>query len=91
MSMQVRLLLLGFLLVMVGDDQGRIAYRAEIERAVSAAELDDFAVVAGHFTDNPASGRVLEKAGFLYTGEVRAGFSKARGDEAHTRRMVWLA
>nr|WP_282008087.1 glycosyltransferase family 4 protein [Brevundimonas aveniformis] len=44
-----------FLLVMVGDDQGRIAYRAEIERAVSAAGLDDSAVVAGHFTDMPAA------------------------------------
>jgi RimJ/RimL family protein N-acetyltransferase len=47
--------------------------------------------MAGHFSDNPASGRVLEKAGFLYTGEVRKGFSRARGAEAATRRMVWLA
>jgi RimJ/RimL family protein N-acetyltransferase len=49
------------------------------------------ALVAGHFDDNPASGRVLEKAGFLYTGEVRPGFSRARGGPARTRRMVWLA
>ena len=49
------------------------------------------ALVAGHFSDNPASGRVLEKAGFLYTGEVRKGFSRARGTHADTRRMVWLA
>jgi RimJ/RimL family protein N-acetyltransferase len=49
------------------------------------------ALVAGHFDDNPASGRVLEKAGFLYTGEVRQGFSRARGEDARTRRMVWLA
>lgn len=49
------------------------------------------ALVAGHFSDNPASGRVLEKAGFLYTGEVRKGFSRARGTNADTRRMVWLA
>ena len=49
------------------------------------------ALMAGHFTDNPASGRVLEKAGFLYTGEVRRGFSRARGAEAEARRMVWLA
>lgn len=49
------------------------------------------ALMAGHFSDNPASGRVLEKAGFLYTGEVRRGFSRARGAEAATRRMVWLA
>jgi RimJ/RimL family protein N-acetyltransferase len=49
------------------------------------------ALMAGHFSDNPASGRVLEKAGFLYTGEVRRGFSRARGAETETRRMVWLA
>lgn len=49
------------------------------------------ALTAGHFTDNPASGRVLEKAGFLYTGEVRKGFSRARDADAATRRMVWLA
>lgn len=49
------------------------------------------ALVSGHFADNPASGRVLEKAGFLYTGEVRQGFSRARGAQTDTRRMVWLA
>ena len=49
------------------------------------------ALMAGHFADNPASGRVLEKAGFLYTGEVRKGFSAARGAKVDTRRMVWLA
>ena len=49
------------------------------------------AMVAGHFADNPASGRVLEKAGFLYTGERRRAFSRARGSLTETRRMVWLA
>lgn len=49
------------------------------------------ALVAGHFADNPASGRVLEKAGFLYTGEVRRPFSDARGTVADKRMMVWLA
>jgi RimJ/RimL family protein N-acetyltransferase len=49
------------------------------------------ALVAGHFADNPASGRVLEKAGFLYTGEVRKPFSRARCAPVDTRRMVWLA
>jgi len=49
------------------------------------------AVIAGHFTDNAASGRVLEKCGFLYTGEVRQRFSLARGEAATTRMMVWLA
>ena len=48
-------------------------------------------VVSGHFADNPASGRVLEKAGFLYTGEVQSRRSVARGAIAPTRMMVWLA
>jgi RimJ/RimL family protein N-acetyltransferase len=49
------------------------------------------AVIAGHFADNAASGRVLIKCGFLYTGEVRQRFSMARGCEVETRMMVWLA
>lgn len=49
------------------------------------------AVVSGHFTDNPASGAVLAKNGFLYTGEVRRRLSLARGVEVPTRMMVWLA
>jgi len=48
-------------------------------------------VMSGHFADNPASGRVLEKAGFLYTGEVQSRRSTARGEAAATRMMVWLA
>lgn len=47
---------------------------------------------AGHFADNPASGKVLCKAGFLYTGEVQLRPSVARGGQAApTRMMVWLA
>jgi len=49
------------------------------------------ALVAGHFVDNPASGVVLEKAGFLYTGVVATLFSRARGEAAPTRRMIRLA
>ncbi len=48
-------------------------------------------VVAGHFADNPASGQVLVKAGFLYTGEVKSLPSRARGEPADARMMVWLA
>jgi RimJ/RimL family protein N-acetyltransferase len=48
------------------------------------------AMVAGHFADNPASGRVLEKAGFLYTGETRTPYSHARKAPVDTRRMIWL-
>ena len=49
------------------------------------------AVTAGHFTDNPASGRVLEKAGFLYTGVRRPDRSLARAEPSEAREMVWLA
>lgn len=46
------------------------------------------ALEAGHFVDNPASGRVLEKAGFSYTGEKVLQFSMARGHSAQSHRMV---
>ena len=49
------------------------------------------ALIAGHFADNAASGRVLVKCGFLYTGEVQQRFSLARGEAAATRMMVCLA
>jgi RimJ/RimL family protein N-acetyltransferase len=48
-------------------------------------------LTSGHFADNPASGRVLVKAGFLYTGEVGDRYSIARGETAATRMMIWLA
>ena len=48
-------------------------------------------VFARHFADNPASGAVLCKAGFLYTGERLVQESVARGAPAEARTMVWLA
>jgi RimJ/RimL family protein N-acetyltransferase len=48
-------------------------------------------VWAGHFADNRASGAVLVKAGFLYTGEVVFRHCRARGEPVATRMMVWLA
>jgi RimJ/RimL family protein N-acetyltransferase len=64
-----------------------------VSAAIAFAERDwrKKLVVAGHFADNPASGRVLEKAGFLYTGVVEHKFSLARGEDAPLRRMVRLA
>ncbi len=57
---------------------------SEAARAVLrlAAALGHRRVVAGHFVDNPASGRVLRKVGFRSTGEVRQRFSLGRGCEA---------
>lgn len=37
-------------------------------------------IYAAHFHDNPASGRVLRKAGFSPTGAVEECFSRARGE-----------
>ena len=48
-------------------------------------------VWAGHFADNKASGQVLVKAGFLYTGVVEPRHCLARGEAVATRMMVWLA
>ena len=39
-------------------------------------------LAAGHFLDNPASGRVLEKLGFRRTGAVCERFSAGRGAAA---------
>lgn len=44
-------------------------------------------LIAGHFVDNPASGRVLQKAGFAYTGEIKPMFSLGRGASADVKRM----
>ena len=47
-----------------------------------ASALGHRRISAGHFIDNPASGRVLEKVGFVPTGGREMRFSLARGEEA---------
>lgn len=69
-------------------------FATEAARASLAWAKDSWGrrvVMSGHFDDNPASGRVLEKAGFLYTGEIEPRRSAARDEAAPTRMMVWLA
>lgn len=44
-----------FLVLLVGDDQGRTAYRAEVEQAVAEAGLKDEVKVLGHCSDMPAA------------------------------------
>jgi RimJ/RimL family protein N-acetyltransferase len=69
-------------------------YASEALLGAMAWARDDLrarCVTAGYFADNPASGTVLVKAGFLYTGEVVLSPSLARGEAAPSRRMVWLA
>jgi RimJ/RimL family protein N-acetyltransferase len=69
-------------------------YATEALTAVLAWARDGWGrrcVTARHFADNPASGAVLIKAGFLYTGRVGPGPCRARGEDVPTRWMVWLA
>ncbi len=44
-------------------------------------------VIARHYIDNPASGRVLAKAGFVYTGERAPLFCLARGRAVEAMEM----
>lgn len=48
-------------------------------------------VLACHQPDNAASGVVLGKAGFLYTGRVEPRPCRARAELVETRWMAWLA
>jgi RimJ/RimL family protein N-acetyltransferase len=45
-------------------------------------------LVAGHFTDNPASGRVLQKLGFRPTGATRGRYSAGRNAIAPVREFA---
>jgi RimJ/RimL family protein N-acetyltransferase len=67
-------------------------YATEAGRAVLeiARALGRPRVLAGHFTDNPASARVLRKLGFRETGEVRPTFCRARGGELVLARRYAL-
>lgn len=49
------------------------------------------ALHAGHFVDNPASGRVLQKGGFAYTGETEEAYSLGRNARALVKRMRYAA
>ncbi len=55
----------------------------DIAEALGLARLE-----ASYFIDNPASGRVLEKLGFLPTGLAAPRYSCARGDESMAR-LCW--
>ncbi len=55
-------------------------YATEAARAVLriAHTLGHRRIVAGHFVDNPASGKVLRKIGFLPTGRIAKRHSRGR-------------
>ncbi|GAA4053283.1 GNAT family N-acetyltransferase [Parerythrobacter jejuensis] len=65
----------------IARDHWGKGYASEAARGVLAIAgmIGHKRVVASHFVDNPASGRVLCKVGFSPTGEVRPGHSLARG------------
>jgi RimJ/RimL family protein N-acetyltransferase len=58
-------------------------YAAEAAKAVVgiAKALGHRKLVSGHFTDNPASGRVLRKVGFRPLGRCEQRYSAGRGRE----------
>lgn len=63
-------------------------FATEAGRAVIAAARDSLRIErlhAGHFLDNPASGRVLEKLGFRATGRIALRHSEGRGESAPCR------
>ncbi|MBX9664786.1 GNAT family N-acetyltransferase [Novosphingobium sp.] len=62
-------------------EQWGCGYATEAARAVLsvARSLGHNRIEASHFLDNPASGRVLRKLGFVPTGEHRPRRSEGRG------------
>ncbi|MBI1186172.1 MAG: GNAT family N-acetyltransferase [Alphaproteobacteria bacterium] len=63
-------------------------FATEAARRLADAARPLGRVVAGHYLDNPASGRVLEKAGFVYSGGVEKRYSLARAAKVDTRMMA---
>lgn len=65
-----------------------LGFATEAARAVvdiARHTLKRTKIVASHFMDNPASGRVLSKLGFRPTGEIVARMSRARGHAVPTK------
>jgi RimJ/RimL family protein N-acetyltransferase len=58
-----------------------LGFASEASRAVMhiAKAIGHKRLTAGHFTDNPASGKVLRKLGFRDTGQSEERHSKGRG------------
>ena len=68
-------------------------YASEAAKAVhdlGTRALQATKMTAGYFIDNPASGRVLTKLGFIHTHEEPYPCA-ARGQKVMAKRMVWTA
>lgn len=82
---------LGYWLARAHWGQG---YASEAAAAALAWARDGWgkrAIRSAHFVENAASGRVLIKAGMLYTGVVEALHCAARGEDVPARALIWLA
>jgi len=69
-----------------------LGYATEAGRAVMEIARDGLRlkrVIAGHFLDNPASGRVLEKIGFRPTGRIVKRHSAGRGGHSACRELAY--
>jgi RimJ/RimL family protein N-acetyltransferase len=82
---------LGYWVARAHWGQGYATEAAEAALAWARTAWGKRAVCAGHFVENPASGRVLVKAGMLYTGVIARTPCRARGGAMPARRMIWLA
>jgi RimJ/RimL family protein N-acetyltransferase len=71
---------LGYWLVPDRWGEGLVPEAAEAAIAAGRHCLGYGRIVSGHFADNPASGRVLEKLGFRRLGPMKR-FSLARGED----------
>ncbi len=52
----------GFLILLAGDDQGRVGYRQALDSAIAAAGLGDHVRLVGHCDDMPAAYRLVDFA-----------------------------
>ena len=60
-----------------------LGFATEASRAVMniAKAIGHKRLIASHFTDNPASGKVLRKLGFQHNGQTKQRHSKGRGED----------
>ena len=67
-----------------------LGYASEAAKAVLqvAYSLGHNKIHAGYFADNPASGHVLRKLGFVQSGPIRSTFSKGRNEKTDLIPML---
>jgi len=78
---------LGYVLAPETWGQGLATEAAQALVVYGFETLNAEALTSGHFSDNPASGRVLEKAGFAANGIARQ-WSEARQDFVDANRFL---